>query len=254
MPEALGLAFEQVWALSGLVWLTLAIGLAGLIRGFTGFGTALIFVPVAGIFLEPVYVVAVMAVTGVISTSALLPRAWGQADLKQVGILAAAALITIPIGLTMMAVTDREVIRWCVAGIAMVTLISLVGGWRYDRVLGPVGLMSIGGLAGAVGGMTGLTGPVVIMFYLTGRGAARSVRANTIVFLAALDLFLVGNLTVRGEITLEILVLALMLAVPYFITTLIGQSLFDPSREKLYRWAAYAVIGLAVVTGLPVWT
>ena len=40
---------------------------------------------------------------------------------------------------------------------------------------------------------------------------------------------------------------------PYFTTTMIGQSPFDPHRERLYRWAAYGVIGLAVLTGLPIW-
>jgi hypothetical protein len=42
--------------------------------------------------------------------------------------------------------------------------------------------------------------------------------------------------------------------VPYFLTALIGQALFDPRHERLYRWAAYAVIGLAVLSGLPLWT
>jgi len=61
------------------------------------------------------------------------------------------------------------------------------------------------------------------------------------------------NLFLRGAIAWETLWLALILAVPYFTTTMIGQSLFDPQRERLYRWAAYGVIGLAVLTGLPIW-
>lgn len=47
----------QVWATPGLIWLLLAISVAGIVRGFTGFGTALVFVPVAGIFLLPQTVV-----------------------------------------------------------------------------------------------------------------------------------------------------------------------------------------------------
>jgi UPF0716 family protein affecting phage T7 exclusion len=49
-------------------------------------------------------------------------------------------------------------------------------------------------------------------------------------------------------------ILALTLAVPYFITSLIGQALFDPRHQRLYRWAAYSVIALAVLSGLPLWT
>jgi len=44
---------------------------------------------------------------------------------------------------------------------------------------------------------------------------------------------------------------AMMLSVPYLITTLIGKALFDPKLEKVYRVASYSVIGLAVLTSLP---
>ncbi|MEQ9676040.1 MAG: sulfite exporter TauE/SafE family protein, partial [Roseovarius indicus] len=81
MPEAL----TQGLATPGLIWLLFTIGLAGIVRGFSGFGTALIFVPVANIFLEPKTVVTVIALTGVASNAVVLPRAWGQASRGEVG-------------------------------------------------------------------------------------------------------------------------------------------------------------------------
>jgi hypothetical protein len=232
----------------------LAIGLAGIVRGFTGFGTALIFVPVAGIFLAPQVVVGVITLTGIASTSALLPRAWGQADRREVGVLALAALITVPLGLWLMGMLDPVTIRWIVATVAAITLGALIAGWRFSGVVSRPMLIAIGAVAGVIGGLTGLTGPVVILFYLAGQSMAQTVRANTILFLAALDVVIVANLLLQGRVEWHIFLLALVLAVPYFITSLIGQALFDPRHERLYRWAAYAVIGLAVLSGLPLWT
>jgi uncharacterized membrane protein YfcA len=242
MPEALATA------------LMLAIGLAGIVRGFTGFGTALIFVPVAGIFLAPQVVVGVITLTGIASTSALLPRAWGQADRREVGVLALAALITVPLGLWLMGMLDPVTIRWIVATVAAITLGALIAGWRFSGVVSRPMLIAIGAVAGVIGGLTGLTGPVVILFYLAGQSLAQTVRANTILFLAVLDVVIVANLLLQGRVEWHIFLLALVLAVPYFITSLIGQALFDPRHERLYRWAAYAVIGLAVLSGLPLWT
>src|SRR6056297_2568769 len=202
MPEAFGAAL----ATPGLPWLLLAIGVAGIVRGFTGFGTALIFVPVAGIFLAPQVVVGVMMLTGLVSSAALLPRARGQS------------------------------------------------GRRFSGRVNRPQLAGIGAAAGGIGGLTGLTGPAVILFYLAGQSVAQRVRANTILFLAALDVVIVANLLFRGAVTVGLVTLALVLAVPYLITSLIGQALFDPRHERLYRWAAYAVIGLAVLSGLPLWT
>ena len=89
------------------------------------------------------------------------------------------------------------------------------------------------------------------MFYLANVRDVSRVRANTIVFLAALDVVIVTNLVFGGFAGLNTLIVAMMLSLPYLITTLIGKALFDPKLEKIYRVASYSVIGLAVLTGLP---
>lgn len=249
MPEAL----TQGLATPGLIWLLFTIGLAGIVRGFSGFGTALIFVPVANIFLEPKTVVTVIALTGVASNAVVLPRAWGQASRGEVGLLVLAALLTVPAGLWLLDVLDKTTVRWVVTFIAGGMLAALVAGWRFSGVVSRPMLLVIGAAAGVIGGMTGLTGPVVILFYLAGQAVAQSVRANTILFLAALDVVILVTLFVKGDVTLYIVLMAAILSVPYAATTMLGQSLFDPKHERLYRWAAYGVIGLAVVSGLPVW-
>lgn len=145
-------------------------------------------------------------------------------------------------------------IRWFVAAVAALTLGALVAGWRFSGLVSRPALIAIGAVAGVIGGLTGLTGPVVILFYLAGQSAAQSVRANTILFLAVLDVVVVANLLWRGAVEGWVILLALTLALPYLATSLIGQSLFDPRHERLYRWLAYAVIALAVLSGLPIWS
>ncbi len=238
----------------GFWWLVTTIGIAGIVRGFTGFGTALIFVPVAGRFLPAADVIVLITLTGVASTAALLPRAWGKAHLSDVGLLLLAAVPTVPVGIWAMTLLDGVIIRWIVAAVAVVTLGSLMTGLRYDGRIRRAVLLAIGSVAGLVGGMTGLTGPVVIICYLASRHGAEAVRANTIVFLAGLDVIIFGALIWGGQASLALVWTAFLLAIPYFITTLIGQALFQPNREGLYRGAAYAVIALAVLTGLPIWS
>ena len=249
MPDAL----NDALALPGFWWLVAAISVAGIVRGFTGFGTALIFVPVAGLFLPAAQVIATITLTGICSTAALLPRAWRQADRREVALLVLAALPTVPLGLMVMERLDALTVRWIVAIVAGGTWVALISGWRYVGAVSHPKMIAIGAVAGLVGGMTGLTGPIVILFYLAGQAVAQSVRANTILFLAALDVVIVANLFLRGFAGWQVIWLAGALAVPYLITTLIGQAMFDPHRERLYRHAAFSVIALAVLTGLPVW-
>ena len=247
MPDWLAAALS----VPGLGWMALTIGVAGIVRGFTGFGTALIFVPVAGQYLSPGDVIIVITLTGIASTSALLPRAWGQADRRDVALMAFAAMFTVPLGVWAMTSLPQDTIRWIVTGIAGATLMALVTGWRYRGAVTRPGLVAIGFGAGLAGGVTGLTGPVVILFYLAGVKAAQTVRANTILYLALLDVVVFANLLIAGVSNWQMVVVAGILAVPYFVTSLIGQHLFDPRFEKTYRWAAYAVIAVAVVSGAP---
>lgn len=257
-PDALGgdlaAGFSSALAHPGFWWLAATLAIAGIVRGFTGFGSALIFVPVAGIFLPPVHVIAIIALVEVASIAALVPRAWGQANRGQVGLLVLAALPTVPLGLMVMDALDAVVVRWIVAIFAGATLIALISGWHYARAVRLPMVLAIGAAAGFLGGMTGLTGPVVVLFYLAGGRVAQSVRANTILFLGAMDLVIAANLLLRGFADISVLWLAAVLAVPYFATMMMGQALFHPSHERLYRRAALTVIALAVITGLPIWT
>lgn len=242
----------QALAVPGLGWMVLAILVAGLVRGFTGFGTALIFVPVAAQFLPAASVILIMSTTGIFSTTALVPGAWKTADRGEVGVMALAALLTVPLGLWTLAQLDGLVIRWMVTAVASATLLAVITGWRWHGRLGLPGRLAVGGAAGLVGGMTGLTGPMVIIFYLANARSALAVRSNTILFLAALDVVLVANLFLRGQVEVTVLWVAVVLALPYLTTTLIGQALFDPRHENAYRILAYGVVALAVISGLPI--
>ncbi|WP_435659659.1 TSUP family transporter [Leisingera caerulea] len=245
-------AFQAALQTPGLFWLLVTIGAAGLVRGFTGFGTAMIFVPVGAQFLPSADVVFLMVLMGVFSTITLFPQAWSKADRAEVGALSMAAAVTVPAGLWIMSQMDPQTLRWVAAGVIGVTLAAVISGWRWQGRLGWPGRFAIGGAAGVVGGMTGLTGPVIIVFYLANVRDVARVRANTIVFLAALDVVIAVNLIFGGMASLKAFILAALLGVPYVITTLTGKALFDPKLEKLYRFASYSVIGLAVLSSLPV--
>lgn len=245
--------FQTALATPGLVWLALTIAVAGIVRGFAGFGTALIFVPIGNLFLSAADVVAITVLAGLFSGAALVPRALKTADIKEVSILAVASALTVPLGLWVLAQLDQVSIRWIAAGVSFALLVALVSGWRYRGKMDIRRQGAVGAGAGVLGGMTGLTGPVVILFYLARATRAEVVRANTILYLALLDVIIVANMLWQELIGFSIVAIAVILAVPYVSMARVGQALFRAEYEKTYRAVAYTVIALAVITGLPVW-
>ncbi len=249
MPDGLALAL----GVPGLVWLAVAYAVAGVVRGFTGFGTALIVMPLAGALLPMADAIVVLMVTGIGSWPVIVPRAWKLAQRREVGVMALAAVLCAPVGIALLSYLDVLTLRWTVSLAASLTLLALVTGWRYRGRVSRGGLLGVGSASGVLGGLTGLTGPPVILFYLAGQGGAAQVRANVILFLSCLDIGIVVNFLARGMVGMDAVWLGLVLVLPYLATVTLGQWLFRPSLEQGYRWAAYGVIFLAILSGLPIY-
>jgi uncharacterized membrane protein YfcA len=249
MPDGLLAAL----ALPGLVPLVLTALAAGTVYGFAGFGTALIFMPLATLFVAPETAVLSLALFGVGSAVSLLPRAWSEAVRPHVLTMLAGALVALPAGTWALARLDPTPLRWAISGLVAITLAALVTGWRYRAAPRPPALAAVGALAGLVGGATGLTGPAVILFNLAGPGDARRTRANTLVFLTLLGVALIPGLALQGLVTAAGLWTGVLLLPAYVAGGWVGQRLFRPERETLYRRIAYLAIFAALIVSLPVW-
>lgn len=246
-------ALAEVWATPGLGWLALALLVSGAIRGFAGFGRALVFMPIASRFLPMQVDIVVLVMVDVLSLPLIVPGAWRAGHRRDVGFLIVAALLTTPLGVLALTHIGQDALRWGVAIAASAALAALIGGWRYRGKVGPAALSAVGGLAGFLGGSVGIGGPPVTLFYLAiGKGSVAATRANTILFVAALDVMVTLNLAFRGLITGEALLLGAALAVPYLAGVALGVRLFHPGRHTSYRLIAYVIIAGAVIFGLPV--
>src|SRR6056297_1412897 len=76
MPDILAPAL----AVPGLGWLAVVALLAGVVRGFSGFGTAMVYMPVAGQMLSPVAALVSLVIMDAIGPLAQVPRALRQVE------------------------------------------------------------------------------------------------------------------------------------------------------------------------------
>ncbi len=238
-------------ATEGLVWLGLAVLAAGMVRGFTGFGSALVYLPIAGMFLPPAWVIASMIGFSMIGPLPLIPRALREVDSGEVLRIGMAAWLGVPLGVFFLTRLEPEGFRWLVSLVALITLVLLASGWRYKgEVPVPLG-MGAGFAGGFLGGFVGLGGPPVILLYLGSRRAVAKIRAVILLYLVMMDFAVVAVFFLRDLIPLQAFLIGLLLGAPYLIGGMIGQWLFDPRHEKLFRGLAYGIILLALLTGLP---
>ncbi|MGJ8604072.1 MAG: sulfite exporter TauE/SafE family protein [Marivita sp.] len=238
-------------ATPGLVWLVLITIVAGVVYGFAGFGAALVYMPVSVIFLAPVIAIAAFSVSAMSSLVTVFPKALPLVNRKAVTVLILSATVSASLGIWVLRVADVTAIRWVVVGVCAITLAALIAGWRY-KVEPTTGTRAlVGGAAGFIGGLSGLTGPIMVLFQLAGRDSIATTRATTVVFLTATSLLMLPLMAVQGVLTAPAVALGLVLLIPYGVGALIGQALFRPDRERFYRVIAYGIIGLATLAGVP---
>lgn len=249
MPEALSAALGQ----DGLLWLIATVFVAGMVRGFSGFGTAMIFLPVAAKFMEPVWALICLTVMDIFGPIPLLRKAWQAGEPRDVARLGIATLLCLPVGLALLFAVPAEVFRYGVSALAIVVPMLLIAGFRYHGAMSPPVMYGAGALAGVTGGAAGLPGPPVVLLYAASTKPVSIMRANTMMYLFAFDIMLLGWLAFKGRLEAQPIWLGLIFLVPAVLGNITGAAIFDPAREKVYRMVAYAVVFIAAVTSLPIW-
>lgn len=238
---------------TGLAIILCAAFLSGVVRGFSGFGTALIFLPIATPFLGPFGALIGLTTMDIFGPLPNLRRAWRDVERGDLVRLVAGCALLLPVGLWLLTQVAPEVFRYTVSILAIFMLAVLILGLRYHGHVGRTMVAGIGATAGFLGGIAGLPGPAVILFYMSRPLPVEVIRATILLFLFAFDFLILGYLTGMGRVTWPTLALGLLLAVPNVAGNWLGGWLFRPEREKLYRAAAYLAIALAALSGLPLW-
>src|SRR3979490_1820257 len=126
---------------------------SGLARGFSGFGSALIFMPLASSIAAPRLVAALLLLIDFVAAAPLLPNAWRQADRKAPAIIVSGALIGVPLGTFFLSRLDPVTTRWIISGFVFALLMLLLFGWRYRGKDFPAISVGIGALSGFCSGL-----------------------------------------------------------------------------------------------------
>jgi uncharacterized membrane protein YfcA len=223
---------------------------AGLMRGFSGFGSAMMLSPVYAILYGPTAMVVIVTIMEMVISFQLAPGARKDAQWDFVVPVSIAALVCAPIGIYVLTTVDPELLTRGVAGVVLAFVLVMASGWRYD---GPKRLaitIAVGALAGVVLATTSMGGPLVLIYMLTGPDKAVTNRANIIVYFLIVETGLVLLMLFQDLIAPETAIRAAALVPIYMAAGYIGARGFRMSSEKLYRRVALAVLACVALFGL----
>ena len=108
-----------------------------------------------------------------------------------------------------------------------------------------------GALSGIAGGATQMSGPPLILFWLSSPHPASVVRTNLMACLALIGFTLVASYMIQDLFKAVPIALGLLLWPVYIVSVYLGAYLFGRTSDKGYRRVAYLIIAASALISLP---
>ncbi len=218
------------------------VTVAGIVRGFSGFGAGLIMAPALSLLFGPAAAIASISLIDLPAVLYFLPEARRHGEWRSVVPLGLAGVCTVPVGAWMLVHLDQEMVRRGIGFVVLGFVVVLALGWRYRGVVGLPLTLAVGVTSGLLGGAAGIPGPPIILFYLSGPAHARAARASIMglfVFTSAMGL---AAYAFYGLYTEAVLWRTAGLVPAYLGGVWLGSRLFGRVSEVAFRRVALVVL------------
>ncbi|MFN8983268.1 MAG: sulfite exporter TauE/SafE family protein [Alphaproteobacteria bacterium] len=234
------------------MWAALGVTLvAGLMRGFAGFGSAMLMAPIfAMLFGSADMVVTVVAIELIVSFQ-LFPQVRHHADWRLLTPMSIAACAAMPLGVWLLASIDKDTIITSVSAVIVFFVVIMWTGWRYKGPRSKPATILVGAISGAMMATTSVGGPPVLLYLLSGNDPPQVNRANIVTYYFLTQFLLIAIVMASGVAGVNALIRAFILLPVMVLGAWIGGRAFHGiGSEQLYRQTALAILFATGIFGL----
>lgn len=236
MTDWFGVTLDQLLLIFVIVFA------AGFVRGLTGFGLAVILVPLVNLVIPPEQTVLLAILIGTLSGFLGFRGAWANCDKSITSTITVSAIAATPIGLFLLFNTPSDIARLAIAVMAIVAFVAVAIPRAPLPPPGNAPAILAGITAGLMGSFAGIPGPPVL-YYLARDGVppARTRDAMIVIFLWA-PLAVAVFAFLAGKLSWPLAALAAASFPPLAIGNAIGTRFFGRMPEALWRTLVLLII------------
>lgn len=226
--------------------LTLVFG-ASLVRGLTGFGLAIILVPLLGLIVEPAQAVVISILLQLLAGPIGLKRIMIDGERETAIPIAIAAVLATPFGVWLLSVTPADVARVSIATLALAAFGLMFVPTKEGAIPGRKETWATGVAAGLLTGFASMPGPPVVPFYMRRKLPPAIARASMLmVFFATAIAGSIASFAI-GTADLHLLWLSVLFYPALYIGTRLGEMAFGKVSEPVWRTLVGVILGIAGV-------
>lgn len=227
-----------------------AVLIGGFMRGFVGFGGALVTVPILSVVWGPQAAVAITSVMGIPSLFQLLPEAVRYSERPIVIPVALSTFLTAPIGSWILVSADPKLMTIVISGLVIAMVAMLARGWTSKTEIRLPALIGAGAAGGLIQGAAGIGGPPVVAVALSRAGSPKQQRANVLAVMTAIASASLLPLWYFGVLTRQVFIAGVLLFPLYVAATTFGSRYFSKGGHRHYRRAALTTLAAIAIATL----
>ena len=229
-----------------MVTLLVAFGillLAAVTQAATGFGFALVAIPLLTVATDPRTAVVGGGLAGIVVCVGVAVRERAHTQWRTAGVLVAAAIAGMPFGLLLLRTAPERLLTVLIAVSALGCTLMV---WRQVRLVNPgwLAICGIGLAAGALSTSTGTNGPPLVAAFQAMRYDPRTFRATIAAVFAGTSVISIAGFLLTGLITWAASSVALVGLPAVALGWLAGDRLF--ARIATDRFRVFVLASLVV--------
>ena len=224
--------------------------LAGYVSGLTGFGIALISVPLLLFVYDPATVVALTAVLSVFINLAVVRDSWGDAHKRLVLALLVPALVGMAAGVEVLRTVDPVYLRLGAGVMVVFSTLLLLREVRLPGAETRWGPVAAGSTSGVLATSIGLAGPPIVLLFASRGLAKHAFRSSSALYLLVVSVVTLPLLIFRDVFDWAQAPLTLALVPAALLGKLAGTALVERISEKTFSLASLSIVLLTGALGV----
>jgi len=235
---------EQIWFVIPIVMF------AAVVRGYSGFGFAVIAVVGLNFFFEPKQSVAIVLSLDLICSINLWKQALKQADLTILKKLIMGSLLGIPIGYCFLLFIPAETLKLLICFGILALALLLFSSFRPFNANKSSTKFGFGLASGAGTASASIGGPMIVYYMLSSHLTTSAQRATMILFFIASEALAVTTLIGGGLVDSTLPKALLILTIPTLLSVHYGQILFNRKPPLSLKSFALPIMTVVALLGI----
>ena len=224
--------------------------MAGIVRGFAGFGFSALTVAGMSLVVSPAQVVPLAFVLEILASLALLRSVWRDIHWGWLRPLLIGNAIAIPFGVWLLAVVPEAPLRAIVSVTVLTAALLLLSGWKAPWPDSSPLRLGTGVVSGLFNGLAAIGGMAVAVMLFTTTLTGAAARATLIALFFATDLYSLAWAGGNGLVDATLFGWVIWLVVPMLAGIALGRKHFLRVDEAGFRRAVLRVLAGIAALGL----